>query len=123
MITLPDNWKNGIHFREWLQGYNQFGEFASLIIIVINNDKQTWAYQQSIMLPGIQKLMTKSPDLLERYKEDRLKTGYEDMLRVAPLEAAKAERALNSVKGWIEEPISNNVWEILPIDDLTLYKP
>ena len=110
MIKLPDDWKENIEFRDFLAPVNQYREIAVMMLILINDDKQMWVYEQTVLA------------LNNNGKKMNPKTAYDKMLYGIPIAAAQTERALNPEDYEQYDVITNNNWKVFIDPKLTIYK-
>ncbi len=110
MIKLPKDWKEKIQFREFFAPVNQYREVAVMLLILKNDDKQMWAYEQTVLA------------LNDNGKKMNPKAAYNKMLYAIPMAAAQTERVL-SPDGYEQyDPITNDNWQVFIDSNLKLYK-
>ena len=110
MIKLPEDWKDKIQFRDFIAPANQYREMAVMILILINDDKQMWAYEQTVLA------------LNNDGKKMNPKAAYDKMLYAIPAAAAQTERVMSPEDYEQYDPITNDNWKVFIDPTLTIYK-
>ena len=110
MIKLPEDWKDKIQFRDFKTTAIQYREMAIMILILINDDKQMWAYEQTILA------------LNDEGKKMNPKAAYDKMLYAIPAAAAQTERVMSPEDYEQYDPITNDNWKVFIDPNLTIYK-
>lgn len=132
MIKLPDNWQEGIQLRDWMSPIDRFGEVAILIFALRNKDQQMWVYEENNgeypLTGGSFKGLDTFPNqpaaaMTDEEKVFTLDRMYKSMLYHIPAISVLQDTVISYKDGEHYEPVSNDEWEVLPLEGLEPYKP